>query len=200
MRFKTSTLCLVLFLAVLGCKSAAPKEPPYSPGEGAVAFDLVLESGPSNMQGPTKWLATYQSGGHAARFRLEFGSTKESSQKPLPISFGKGRFVAVPGSDNTALMAELQEALEAKGLPEKSGRAESLPFEFVNLGCDLYRTPTGLSGDRKGNWCAIKLFLGNGQKEGEVFLNLNSALGKGEFSLKDPDYGDFLVAELARVL
>jgi len=46
----------------------------------------------------------------------------------------------------------------------------------------------------------MKIFLGKGDSEGEVFLNFNSALGKGEFSIKDSDYGDFVIAELAKVL
>jgi len=190
-------LALVLgALTVLnaGCKSTPPNEPPYSPTEGAVGFDVVLESGSSKMEGPTKWLATYKSGGHVAQFRIEFEAAKDSSG----FGFGKGRFVAVPSSDNAALMAELQEALEAKTLPKKAKRAETLPFEYAMFGHDLYRTPTGLIADKKGNWAAIKIFLGGG--EGELFLNLNPALGKGEFSMKDPDYGDFIVGELARVL
>jgi len=40
--------------------------------------------------------------------------------------------------------------------------------------------------------------LGDGSSE--VFLNLNPALGKGEFSIKDPEYGDGVLQELAKVL
>ena len=36
--------------------------------------------------------------------------------------------------------------------------------------------------------------------EGEVFLNLAPALGKAEFSIKDSDYGNFVVGQLAKVL
>ena len=43
-----------------------------------------------------------------------------------------------------------------------------------------------------------KLFFGNG--DAELFLNLNQAIQKGEFSMKDPDYGDYLIAQLARIL
>lgn len=50
----------------------------------------------------------------------------------------------------------------------------------------------------KGNWIAAKLFFGGDQ--GEVFLNLNPALGKAEFSIKDSDYGDYVIGELAKVL
>jgi hypothetical protein len=47
----------------------------------------------------------------------------------------------------------------------------------------------------------IKLFLPKGgHDQGEVFLNLNPLLGKGEFSLKDSDYGDYLLKQFAQVL
>jgi len=42
----------------------------------------------------------------------------------------------------------------------------------------------------------MKIFLGEGDTGGEVFLNLNWVLGKAEFSIKDSDYGDFVIAEL----
>jgi hypothetical protein len=47
----------------------------------------------------------------------------------------------------------------------------------------------------------IKLFLPKGgHDQGEVFLNLNPLLGKGEFSLKDSDFGDYLLKQFAQVL
>jgi hypothetical protein len=46
----------------------------------------------------------------------------------------------------------------------------------------------------------MKAFLSEGESEGEAFLNFNSAVGKAEFSIKDSDYGDFVMAELAKVL
>jgi len=58
----------------------------------------------------------------------------------------------------------------------------------------------GFSEKPRGSWTAMKIFLEAGDQEGEVFLNLNPELGKGEFSIKDEDYGDFVVAQLAKVL
>jgi len=46
----------------------------------------------------------------------------------------------------------------------------------------------------------MKLFIGEGDQEGEVFLNTNLVIKKGQFSIKDPDYGDAVLAQLARVL
>jgi hypothetical protein len=45
----------------------------------------------------------------------------------------------------------------------------------------------------------MKIFLGQGG-QGEVFLNINPILKKGEFSIKDSDCGDIVLSQLAQVL
>jgi hypothetical protein len=52
----------------------------------------------------------------------------------------------------------------------------------------------------RGNWTPMKIFIGEREQEGEVFLNLNPVLQKGQFSIKDPDYGGIVLARLAEVL
>jgi hypothetical protein len=49
-----------------------------------------------------------------------------------------------------------------------------------------------------GNWQPNKIFLGG--DEGEVFVNINPVMRKGQFSIKDPDYGDIVLGYLASVL
>jgi hypothetical protein len=46
----------------------------------------------------------------------------------------------------------------------------------------------------------MKIFLGKSDGPAEVFLNFNDVLHKGEFSIKDADYGDDVLGELAKVL
>ena len=46
----------------------------------------------------------------------------------------------------------------------------------------------------------MKIFIGEGEQESEVFVNLNPAIGKGQFSIKDADYGDKVLKQLATVL
>lgn len=46
----------------------------------------------------------------------------------------------------------------------------------------------------------MKIFIGKKDDPAEVFLNFNTVLRKGEFSIKDPDYGDDVLKELAKVL
>jgi hypothetical protein len=46
----------------------------------------------------------------------------------------------------------------------------------------------------------LKLIFGDGDRESEIFLHINACIKKGQFSMKDPGYGDLALAELAKVL
>jgi hypothetical protein len=122
--------------------------------------------------------------------------------KDFPVKTGEGRLVAEPGSDASVLLSDLKRALEAKASPVKVQRARTLPFTFVNLGENLSQAPSGggFNQNPPGDWTAIKVFVGEGDQEGEVFLNFNQTIGKGQFSIKDPDYGDLVLKQLATVL
>ena len=114
---------------------------------------------------------------------------------------GQGRFLAEPGSDATVILADLQKALEAKTTPAKTQRVQALPFTFVNLGDNLSQASGGgFNANPPGGWTAIKIFMGEGEQEGEVFVNFNQAIGKGQFSIKDADYDDLVLKQLATVL
>jgi hypothetical protein len=175
-------------------KTSASTEEFYTKSEGAVGFDIKPVENASQT-----WDATYSSGGKTARFRIVFDNAKPSGGDKYLVSSGSGRLLREPNSDSTELLGQLAEALEAKNLPRNVERVQSIPFEYVVISSDLSRARNGgLNGSPKGNWTAAKLFFGNDQ--GEVFLNLNPVLGRAEFSIKDPDYGDFVIGELARVL
>jgi hypothetical protein len=67
------------------------------------------------------------------------------------------------------------------------------------LGDHQSRSSSGsFSHNPGGNWIATKIFLAGDQAE--VYLNLNPELHQAEFSIKDADYGDAVLAELAKVL
>jgi hypothetical protein len=154
--------------------------------------------------GSTRLRATYQSQGRLAEFVIEFGPTRNVDYKgsnDFPIGTGKGRFVAEPGSDATALLSDLQKALEAKTMPAKVHRAQELPFTFANIGDNLSQAPDGgFNANPPGGWTAIKIFIGEREQESEVFINFNKAIGRGQFSIKDADYGDLILKQLATVL
>src|ERR1039457_2735960 len=46
----------------------------------------------------------------------------------------------------------------------------------------------------------MKLIFGDGDRESEIFLHINASIKKGQFSMKDPRFGDLALAELAKVL
>jgi hypothetical protein len=174
---------------------------PHTPDSGSVSFDIAPLPG-SN--GTTQWMATYSSQGKTAKFRIEFGPAKTSGDlkhTDFPVSFGRGQIVAEPASDANVLLADLKKALEAKKLPSNVQRMRSLPFAFATIGENLSQASGGgFHTKPPGHWGATKIFLGEGEQEGEVFLNINSVLNKGQFSIKDADYGDIVLSQLAKVL
>jgi hypothetical protein len=193
--------CVATLLVSLACspKSSTTQgvaAKPYNDAEGSVQFDIrPLES----KAGAAQWAAAYSAGGKTAKFRIELGVTTPAKETGFPMSFGKGRLLSEPGSDASIFLLDLRKALEAKTIPTKVGKVASLPFEFVILGKEQLRSSdSSFSGNPAGEWVNMKIFLAN--DEGEVFLNLNPSSNKGEFSIKDVDYGDVVIAELAKVL
>jgi hypothetical protein len=173
----------------------------YVPDSGSVGFDIEpFESG----NGSLRLMATYTSQGRTAKFQVEFGPAKTvgaKDSKDFPMRVGEGRFVADPGSDASVLLFDLKKALEAKALPSRVQRLESLPFTFVNIGDNLSQGASGgFNAAPPGNWTAIKIFIGEGEQEAEVFLNINAVIKKGQFSIKDAEYGDLVLTQLAKVL
>jgi len=196
----------ILVLITSGCTRPATKTQlaqadSYVSDSGSVGFDI---SSPKGENGSLRIQATYHSQGKLAKFAIEFGPTRNIEGKDFkngPTGTGQGRFVAESGSDASVLLADLQKALEAKAIPSKVQRVQALPFTFVNLGDNLSQAPGGgFNTNPPGRWTAIKIFIGEGEQEGEVFLNFNPAIGKGQFSIKDVDYGDIVLKQLATVL
>ena len=180
--------------------SATPPEQ-YISDENSVGFDI--ES--IDVRGPELvYLATYTANGKTARFRIELNPSKaldDKATRELRIKSGKGRFVAERGSDASILLADLKKALEAKVLPSEIERATDLSFTFVSFGDNQSQASGGgFNANPPGNWTPMKLFIGEGEHECEFFLNLNPVIKKGQFSIKDPDYGDEVVQQLAKVL
>jgi hypothetical protein len=200
-----SCLLPVALLSVGCSKSTSTTESraveSYIPDSGSVGFDIAPLEG-SN--GSTVWMAIYISQGKTAKFRIEFGPEKAAptkDPKAVPVSFGTGSILAEPGSDSSVLLSDLAKALEAKHPPAKVKRISFLPFTFVNIGTDLSQAPGGgFNTKPSGHWIATKIFIGEDDQEGEFFLNVNPATNKGQFSIKDADYGDIVISRLAQVL
>lgn len=200
------SLFLAITLSVAACNHSSVQSNPkavdtFVNDPDALNFDIepVDRTNPS-----AAWIGTYVSQGKTARFRVEFGmpDQRDPVVKNLSISFGRGRFVAVKGSDASVLLVDLKKVLEAKKLPVRVQRVGELPFTYANF----QKTQTtssssdGIRSQPDDEWTAIKIFLGEGDRECEFFINFNPVLKKGQFSLKDEEYGDEAIAQLAKVL
>ena len=198
MRFLSLTVAI---LVLASCKQQEKEKPspilePYVADSGSVGFDIESHT---SSDGVASWLCTYSAQGKTARFIVQFGSSTRS-KSDVPVAFGKGKFIAVPGSDASLLLQALKSSLEAKKLPTDHPRTDSVPFTYATLGENMSRDANGF-GDKPGNWTAMKLFFNDdGDNESEVFFNFNPVIKKAEFSIKDSDYGDLVLAELAKVL
>jgi hypothetical protein len=202
-RLPAGAVFLTIGALLSGCKqewvpsSGKVYEPTGDSYPGSVVFDVAGLNNSANPSDGGQWLATYEAQGKVAKFRIEL-------DRPLPsrsagVDFGSGKLIREPGSDPSVLLSRLKKVLEAKTLPKTIKKSDSLAFEFAIIGRHLsHAKDGGLNAEPPGEWTAIKVFLSG--DEGEVFLNLAPALGKGEFSIKDSDYGDFVVAQLATVL
>jgi hypothetical protein len=204
---KLRVCCLLTFIIFFAsCKHPANEAQgrsaeSYVPDAESVAFNI--EPVPSG-NGLSEWLATYSARGKVAKFRIQFGTAKaleDGESEALHIQSGEGSFVALDGSDASVFLSELRQALQAKTIPAKVHRQANLPFTFVNLGEHQSRASDGgFFTQPPGDWTAIKIFLGQGDKEAQLYLNINPAIRKGEFSMKDSDYGDLAISQLATVL
>lgn len=183
-----------LLLVAAGCdRSARLVEKPteaetYIADPDSLGFDI------DQVHKDSEFIATYSAHGKTASFRIQLDPPSPTAKS---FAVGKGRFLPEPGSESAAILTDLAKVLEAKKLPKKVARATSVSFEYVILGENMSKGKNGF-GDSPGHWSMLKLFFGN--DDAELFLNLNQAIKKGEFSIKDPDYGDYLVVELAKVL
>lgn len=202
-------LLAIFILATVGCRSNKPatnanekmddiQVPITGTDPGPAPLPFQIASGPAewDVSKPTEWSCFASSGNRTVKFRLQVDALHPLEREMFS---GKGRFVAEHGSDATDFLQKLASALSAKHLPKKSTQVQSLPFEIVVLGRNrAHKIPMGFSGP--GTWTAAKLFFGQGESESEVFFNLDPAHHQGEFSMKDEEYGDAVLAELAKVL
>jgi len=151
----------------------------------------------STSQKSTEEMAWQASYGADEKFiislRLGHPSPKEM------FTFSKGSISHVAGSNSREFLKKLAVALGAKEVPRPTKRVKTLTFDTAILGTNQTRIEGGgFSGRPAGNWITTKIFLAGGN--GEVYLDIDPVSGVGEFSLKDEEYGNIVLRELASVL
>jgi hypothetical protein len=228
-RHRVGVVVLGLAAVVLltGCRSrtvgaAAGTAESVMSAPGSVMFRIKEQGSVRRGEAETRiWLASYEAEGKTARFQIKL--TLKPPSGDIPFAMTNGTLYREPGSDSTVLLRDLARVLEAKAVPKGAAKQEKLPFQVAILGQGMSRsdgkrmvigssapdvapgpgegTPSfagSFSAEPKGSWITTKVFLADG--EGEVYLNLDPAGGVGEFSIKDPEYGDIVMKELAKVL
>lgn len=206
MKHTSLIFCSAAVVACVACNIPAKNSrieitETYISDPNSVGFDIT----PLPSDGSSRlWLATYNFQGKTAKFRIELGPStpiNDKESREFDIESGKGRFIPEPGSDASVLLANMKKALEAKTIPTKVQRVGGLPFQFVSFGRNQSQAAGGgFNAKPPGNWMPMKIFIGEGESEGEIFLNLNPVIKKGQFSIKDEEYGDIVLAHLAQVL
>lgn len=198
----TIVFAVLLFVAApsYSTKSTSNSETErYVSDPNSVGFDIA--SVPRNSG--AAWAATYTSGGKVARFQIELGPSRPFDQEAgIEMRSGAGRFIADPRSEGNVLLADLAKALEAKTVPKHVRRVDAVSFDYVTLGERQSQAQDGRGGfsDKPpGNWTPMKVFVGK-QGDCSFFLNLNPVIKKGQISIKDEDYGNCAIAQLAKVL
>jgi hypothetical protein len=203
MKLILAVFAVMLLSLAIGCRGIGiafvnQNSEPLVPeaGNGWLMFDLqpLPQSGAFQ-----RYDCTFEAEGKTARFQFEVNSGATSGAPG--IAFGSGKFMAVAGSDASVFLRKLQKALEAKTLPVQPKRVAELPFTAEILGTkQSHSKDGGFFTKPPGHWTATKIFIGKKDDPAEVFLNFNTVLHKGEFSIKDPEYGDDLLKEFAKVL
>ncbi|MGH9743266.1 MAG: hypothetical protein ACRD51_13060 [Candidatus Acidiferrum sp.] len=197
-----SAVLILLFSLTSGCEtfrsSLNQNSEPIVPeaGNGYLMFDLQQITDNGSI---TIFSCKYRGGGKTALFKFEVDAGQPNGFPP--IAFVHGKLIAVPGSDSSILLQNLKKTLEAKNLPERVTRVSEVPFTAAILGTSQsHAQDGGFFVKPSGHWTAMKIFIGKKDDPAEVFLNFNTVLKKGEFSIKDSDYGDDVLRELAKVL
>lgn len=186
---------------LVGCRGDVGQRP--EPAEYPGSFRIEKLSETADPEGTTTtWLATAPRGTRVAKFRIQL--LVKAPKGDAPIVFTTGALIREPNQDGSSFLGELADVLKASAVPRELDRTERLDFATAILGTSLSRQAGpdmfagGFTSSPAGGWIATKVFVADG--EGEFFLNLNPAAGVGEISIKDEDYGDVVIAELARVL
>ncbi|HEY2016599.1 MAG TPA: hypothetical protein VGH38_24015, partial [Bryobacteraceae bacterium] len=113
-------MCAVALVLLPGCNRVADRGPAvehHQPDVASVVVDLEpLQSGDGSQQ----WIATYNSHGKIARFRMDFGAAEVTPGKTAGepgVKSGEGTLIPESGSDSSVLLVDLQKALQAKNPP-----------------------------------------------------------------------------------
>jgi len=199
---------LILVLLAISCvrrsgppasgetSSELPKPASLPPGVFRIVETIAAADG------GTRYVAKVDRGGANCAFDVVVSRAKDIAGSFFSMTMAT--LVRRPGADCTAFLRAMAFELGYKGELPSPTPAKEIKAAMAVLGTNQSRSPEkpevagSFSSTPTGHWTAGKLFLAD--CAGEVFLNLNVHDGIGEFSVKDEDYANIVVGELAKIL
>jgi hypothetical protein len=130
------------------------------------------------------------------------GVASKRSDRGVISAWGKAILIVKDQEDGARFVELFSKVFSGKlPTPVKRGYLPvPLTINTAILGQSINRDRGGGFSGAPGGWTATKWFPEHDGLEGEVFFNYNLAARQGEFSEKDPDYADDLVAIFASTL
>jgi hypothetical protein len=193
---------VAVFIWALRRKHAARVPSGLRPRDGSdvVGFELIRLT-PSD--GETHaWLARYPTQPSAVEFEIRMRVAEPAGSSPF--AQGSVLFRRVAGTSGAGFLRDLARALSLPGVPPPPGPPfEELRCEVSFMGSRLTRgdgadvIAGSFTAQPPGDWIVGKVFFAGG--DGEIFLAVNPAAGRGEFLAKDPDLSAAVVGEFGRL-
>jgi len=117
------------------------------------------------------------------------------------LSFGEAMLTVPDRAAGEAIVQQFAKAFHGKAPPAKALQPlRFTPFPTAILANGAVRAKGGGFSRGDGSWTATKLFFQRSGPEAEVFFNFDPVSKSGEFTEKDADYADAMVAFLATEL
>jgi len=195
---KKIILLFTIFLVFFSCSKLNNTITPHRTTGYSIFFEIEPVKNKKNL-----FKALYIKNKVKGGFLFSLNLKKRDSKG---IAFTHIIFKPLKGSQNSYLIKDLSDILQNKNKPGKTITVKELKKVCAIMGSNLTResgnhTIAGtFTSDKKGNWHAMKIFLGDEYKEAEIYFNINVSQGIGEISTKDSEYGNKAMKELLKIL
>ena len=137
-----------------------------------------------------------------AKVKFKVGVLSEDSSGDAPVAWGKAMLIVDDQMAGGEFLSLFHKSFPGK-IPSASDQKydpKPLKINTAILGDGLQREPGGgFSGDA-GEWTATKWFPEFDGRSGEIYFNYNLVERKGEFSEKEAEYAESLLALFAAAL
>src|SRR5262245_209608 len=220
---------VVLVLAILfaGCETKPMPQAPPNPGQGQPPRAELRVGGDDQDEArhlsfritavhkkrkPSETAPFHVAGGDWTYFECQatsdpnavftVGVLSNNGPRNAPIAWGKATLIVKDREAGTRFVELFSKSFASK-LPTATKRAyvpEPLSVRTAILGHDMQRDRQGGFSGAAGGWTATKWFPEHDGESGEVYFNYDLSKGEGEFSEKDAEYADPLVAVFASAL